>query len=602
MPLKNLTLKLQPNITPNPRKSPRFLPKNQDPPLDPKTPEHRPRVYRFFPGNSPLSSVDKGSFGNVNKNIRETKCGLRNLGKLNHGLVSSGVENSGFGVRRSSRLSGKVNVVDEILEKEVFCSKKRRELPYLGRMKMGFDFSKGIEAKSVIKKRETQISIWGNADEIMRKETSNKKGVADAEGATVKQAVCKSVTEKKVTRRSVWANADEIAKKSNGCKKGLSGVERDKDGFNLGERNVRETKIEKRVTRGSIRGCADEITKQKFKSMEELLGIERNSTGTVSGVVDSRGNSGKELIHSCGVLSAGIDEVNAKGRDIGKSTKTIGVKRKRNQDGEDHGWTQDQELALQKAYFAAKPTPNFWKRVAKLVPGKSAQDCFNKVHADNLTPPQPQPRSRATKKDVSSFSLSASKLLKPEDSKMGKVTSRKHKGHLAQKTVRQLLEKHYNVDQGHEADLFSVLEPNFIPCISYCTPKSEKGTSGLLKTCLDKSNSALKKPFSRVGSINGKDFVSPPVLKPVKNKALHEKYIDHLHIREAKRRKANGKNNPKKEFNQKAEAIKVLKDALVLDAKDFIHRFQDKTDSATKEYSDDDDAIEGLEDDEEDEL
>lgn len=31
------------------------------------------------------------------------------------------------------------------------------------------------------------------------------------------------------------------------------------------------------------------------------------------------------------------------------------------------GWTKEQELALQRAYFAANPTPRFWKKVAKLV-------------------------------------------------------------------------------------------------------------------------------------------------------------------------------------------------------------------------------------------
>ncbi|KAB5513681.1 hypothetical protein DKX38_027587 [Salix brachista] len=31
------------------------------------------------------------------------------------------------------------------------------------------------------------------------------------------------------------------------------------------------------------------------------------------------------------------------------------------------GWTKDQEMALQRAFFTAKPTPNFWKKVSKLV-------------------------------------------------------------------------------------------------------------------------------------------------------------------------------------------------------------------------------------------
>jgi hypothetical protein len=31
------------------------------------------------------------------------------------------------------------------------------------------------------------------------------------------------------------------------------------------------------------------------------------------------------------------------------------------------GWTKEQELALRKAYFTAKPTPHFWKNVSKMV-------------------------------------------------------------------------------------------------------------------------------------------------------------------------------------------------------------------------------------------
>ena len=30
-------------------------------------------------------------------------------------------------------------------------------------------------------------------------------------------------------------------------------------------------------------------------------------------------------------------------------------------------WTEEQELALRRAYLVAKPTPNFWKKVSRLV-------------------------------------------------------------------------------------------------------------------------------------------------------------------------------------------------------------------------------------------
>lgn len=51
----------------------------------------------------------------------------------------------------------------------------------------------------------------------------------------------------------------------------------------------------------------------------------------------------------------------------GAKKRKNGEKRKRG--GEDilKGWTKEQELALQRAYFAAKPSPHFWKNVSKLV-------------------------------------------------------------------------------------------------------------------------------------------------------------------------------------------------------------------------------------------
>ncbi|XP_052723790.1 uncharacterized protein LOC108344291, partial [Vigna angularis] len=72
-----------------------------------------------------------------------------------------------------------------------------------------------------------------------------------------------------------------------------------------------------------------------------------------------------------------------------------GEKRKRNGDEIGKGWTKEQDLALQRAYLTAKPSRHFWKNVSKLVPGKSQQECFDRIHFDNVTPVQLQPQSRA---------------------------------------------------------------------------------------------------------------------------------------------------------------------------------------------------------------
>ncbi|XP_020216793.1 uncharacterized protein LOC109816093 [Cajanus cajan] len=51
----------------------------------------------------------------------------------------------------------------------------------------------------------------------------------------------------------------------------------------------------------------------------------------------------------------------------GRKERGKGKKRKRNGEEIGKGWTEEQELALERAYLAAKPSPHFWKNVSKLV-------------------------------------------------------------------------------------------------------------------------------------------------------------------------------------------------------------------------------------------
>ena len=71
--------------------------------------------------------------------------------------------------------------------------------------------------------------------------------------------------------------------------------------------------------------------------------------------------------------------------------------------GVEGGWTSEQCAALEEAYFR-KVDPlldNHWQVVAQHVPGKSAQECFNKVFEKYPTPPvqkSRQPRTAAAAK------------------------------------------------------------------------------------------------------------------------------------------------------------------------------------------------------------
>ncbi|CAN8254640.1 unnamed protein product [Cochlearia groenlandica] len=233
------------------------------------------------------------------------------------------------------------------------------------------------------------------------------------------------------------------------------------------------------------------------------------------------------------------------------------------------GWTKELELALQGAYLTVKPSPNFWRKVSKLVPGKSAQECFDKVNSDLITPRQAPPRSRASKTNftVSQFSLSASKLLKPDSPKAKK---RQRRNNLSKKTMRHLLEKQNHMDQGLGSDLFSVFEPSI-------------STSGVLSTPTENRQRLPKilespVPCSRFASKDETTLVSPLVLKQVKNKALHEKYIDHLHIREAKRKaestRLSRKENIRPIDNQRKYSVRAAKDALLFGVQDAMQKLK----------------------------
>lgn len=260
----------------------------------------------------------------------------------------------------------------------------------------------------------------------------------------------------------------------------------------------------------------------------------------------------------------------------GRKERGKGKKSKRNGEEFGKGWTEEQELALERAYLAAKPSPQFWKNVSKLVPGKSQQDCFDRIHCDYMTPPQSQPRSRAKallSSPLHEFSLSASKLLKPVPKTVRKSNVLKPKNIITQKSVEKLLQRHLKFDLNRDGDIFSVLEPNIEfsinalqPSESLSTLKQQKENKGFLQSCTETSSSIHKKPLS--------DLVSPPVLKQVKNRVMHEKYINQLRCRESRRRADSTKRIGVGRSIQKKDVVKAAKAALVSEARDAINKFQ----------------------------
>ncbi|KAL9245919.1 hypothetical protein vseg_019515 [Gypsophila vaccaria] len=292
--------------------------------------------------------------------------------------------------------------------------------------------------------------------------------------------------------------------------------------------------------------------------------------------------------------------------DVSQGGKLIGVKRKRQErgcQGRELGWSNEQEVALQRAYFAAKPSPHFWKTVSKMVPGKSAQECFDKVHSANLTPLSTRRSSRMKKQNSpSELLLSGDKLLKTIPTKTKRQCKTKRKSHVARKNVRHLLQKYC---QDNKADLFSILEPSGNPLAenlklkaAQLTPGQASGSPGSSSKCRTMSSSGLKKRLSRFSSASKSPLTSPPVLKRVKNLALHEKYIDQLHVRNGKRKVVSSRYSKSVQCHkdgaqnsaQRKVAIKTAKEALVSDAKDAIEKFRLSQTNLMEVYSDSEDA------------
>uniref|UniRef100_A0A453S9S4 Uncharacterized protein n=1 Tax=Aegilops tauschii subsp. strangulata TaxID=200361 RepID=A0A453S9S4_AEGTS len=223
--------------------------------------------------------------------------------------------------------------------------------------------------------------------------------------------------------------------------------------------------------------------------------------------------------------------------------------------------------------------------ILRQVPGKSAEDCFNRVHADLSTPTPiaPRPRSKTQFSPLAHFTLSDPKFPNLLEPLAGRPRTAKQKSQLAQKTVRHLLKKHSLIDQAQEADHFSIFETSpsalqlNIPLDdSPGTPDNYLKSFSLHKYSV--SSSARKRPLSRLKTKHAEP--SPPVLKPLKNTVLHEKYINQLTRREGAkkpRKKAAGTNatDPERPLSeQRAGSVKAAKNALISEATDFIGQFK----------------------------
>lgn len=205
------------------------------------------------------------------------------------------------------------------------------------------------------------------------------------------------------------------------------------------------------------------------------------------------------------------------------------------------------------------------------VPGKNAQECFNRIQSNFATPPSIPPKTRLNKGSQMDSPFKKINLLEPNSPKdqtcaqPNRRVSKQKKTRDARKTLRHLLKKQRLVDQVQDADYFSQFEASPVNLPSDVKLPSEF-------SCKERLNSDLEKNLKPDLSQEQLD-PSPAVLKQVKNMEMHEKYIDHLHCVDARRKacvRACGNKGKEVDLGTQAGGLRDAKTALVSEAQDYI--------------------------------
>ncbi|CAM6097422.1 unnamed protein product [Calypogeia fissa] len=228
-------------------------------------------------------------------------------------------------------------------------------------------------------------------------------------------------------------------------------------------------------------------------------------------------------------------------------------------------WTEEQEIALHKAYATIKPSANFWHLISKQVPGRSAEECFDKLYSEHPTPPR-IPHRKCLKEVNCPASL-------PRPTKT-KITGSRRLVE-AHRTVRNILRRQQIDDEDYKADAFAALEPpdvvHSVSAVSneidlkFCFNRTLPGSTEDSTTHCRELNKENRKP-KRVGpsrefGIGQSQVSSPEILKEVKDPLMLDKYIDHLHQRRSRR--TGIKSTQKKESAQRPREVnQLVKDGL----------------------------------------
>lgn len=142
-------------------------------------------------------------------------------------------------------------------------------------------------------------------------------------------------------------------------------VQKIKAGANSSEQCL--YKVEKRVTRSST--CRTEL-RDNIPNCGDCKGEKKPNKNVSFECVEKVSSEQCMNGQKCSSSLSAEGKERKRAANEGEE-ELIGTRRKRD-DGIVQGWTREQELALQRAYLEAKPTPQFWKKVSKMVKKNSA--------------------------------------------------------------------------------------------------------------------------------------------------------------------------------------------------------------------------------------
>jgi hypothetical protein len=111
-------------------------------------------------------------------------------------------------------------------------------------------------------------------------------------------------------------------------------------------------------------------------------------------------------------------------------------------------WTAEQVAALHRGWLKVAPdAKNFWQKVAAMVPGRSANECFNKIYEKHPTPPAKKPAGGGGKKLLAAVRAGSVDTTTTEPLKVG-GTSKQAVQNAARKIARQQQRLQQRAEEG----------------------------------------------------------------------------------------------------------------------------------------------------------